>query len=447
MKTRYILFILPLLLLAGCKPNIDEFSPSKGNADFTKYVAFGDTWTTGFADASLYKSGQEFSFPNILADRFSFAGGGQFKQPLMVDDYGVGLGTGVPQPKLELAYRQDCLGDTLLLPGYANVAVDPANFAPIQNLGPFNNLSIPALKSIYIGVPGFAALNPYYARFASSAGAKVIDEIPLANGTFFTLWLGIYDILAYGILGGSGDPITPVAQFAGSLQAALAAFTANGAKGAVANIPDFTTSPFFRTIPYNLLAITDQTSVDQLNAGYAIVNQIIKNAGSTDTIHFAVGANPIVIQDASLPWGIRQIKSTEYVLLSLPQDSIKCRGWGSQKPVPPYYVLDEAEIANILSAIDSYNEQISTIVGQASGNAILVDMKSMMYQVDQGLVFDNVKISNTFASGNFYSIDGLNPTPIGNAVIVYYFIEAINEAFDANIPQVIVSDYPGVIFP
>jgi hypothetical protein len=36
---------------------------------------------------------------------------------------------------------------------------------------------------------------------------------------------------------------------------------------------------------------------------------------------------------------------------------------------------------------------------------------------------------------------------MGSAVIAFYFIEAINEAFGANIPQVIVSDYPGVALP
>ena len=94
MKKRNLIYIVPLLLLAACKPSIDEFVPSKGNADFSHYIAVGDSWTAGFADASLYKSGQENSFPNILARQFSLVGGGEFKQPLMVDDYGFGVATG-----------------------------------------------------------------------------------------------------------------------------------------------------------------------------------------------------------------------------------------------------------------------------------------------------------------------------------------------------------------
>ncbi len=137
MKKINLLYIVPLILLAACEPNIDEFTPSKGNADFTRYVAVGDSWTAGFADASLYLSGQQNSYPNILAGQFSFVGGGTFNQPLMLDDYGIGLATGSPEPKLEMGYITDCTLATSLGPVYANNG--EVNMA---NLG-----------SVYAGVP------------------------------------------------------------------------------------------------------------------------------------------------------------------------------------------------------------------------------------------------------------------------------------------------------
>ena len=446
MKKRNLLYIIPLILLAACKPNIDEFAPSKGNADFSSYIAVGDSWTSGFADASLYKSGQENSYANILAGQFAVVGGGTFKQPLMVDDIGFGLSTGVPLPKMVMGYRVDCKDATSLSPIYAGVPVDQANFASIAEGGPYNNIGLPGLKSIYMGVVGMASLHPYYKRFAPSPAATIIGEIPRVNAGFFTLWLGSYDILGYAIGGGNdpANPITPVAQFAGSTQATIAALTANGAKGAVASIPDVTDAAFFHTIPYNVLAL-DQATADLLNGAYAGLNQIIKGAGSTDTLLFVAGPNPIVIRDAILPWGMRQIKSTELVLLSLPQDSLKCAGWGSQKPVPVQYILDETEIAGILQATADYNAQIEQLI---SGTDIaLVDMYSIMKEMNSGLEFDNVSISPKFVTGNFYSTDGLNPSFRGSAVIAYYFIAAINAKFEAKIPQVIVSDYLGVTLP
>jgi hypothetical protein len=235
-----------------------------------------------------------------------------------------------------------------------------------------------------------------------------------------------------------------VETFTASLQATLATLTANGAKGVVANIPDVTEAPFFHTIPYNALPL-DETSAAQLNAGYAQLNMMIKSLGFTDTLVFTAGQNPLVIQDAALPWGMRQIKSDELVLLSLPQDSLKCGGWGSMKPVPANFILDAAEITAIRTAITSYNSAIS---GLATDNIVVVDMYSEIKRIyEEGVVFDNVNIGFKFVTGNFYSTDGLNPTPIGSAVLAYYFIDAINESFDAKIPQVIVSDYPGVKLP
>jgi hypothetical protein len=442
MKKIHLIYIVPLLVIAACKPSIDEFAPSKGNADFTSYVAVGDSWTAGLADAALYLSGQENSYPNILAGQFKKVGGGEFKQPLMLDDVGIGLSTGVPTPKMEMGFHQDCRGATNLVPGYVDAAVDLNNLANIASSGPFNNISTPGLKTFYMAVPGMATLNPYYGRFASNPANMILDEIPLVNGTFFTLWLGSYDALSNALSGGL-DPLTTVEIFTGSLQATLATLTANGAKGVIANVPDVLDAPFFHTIPYNALPL-DETSAAQLNAGYAQLNMLIKSMGSTDTIHFAAGQNALVIQDASLAWGMRQVKSDELVLLTLPQDSLKCGGWGSMKPIAAKFILDVNEIGAIETAIANYNTAISGLVSE---NIVLVDMYNVLKNMNEGFVFDNVKIGPKFVTGNFYSTDGVNPSPMGSAVVAYYFIEAINAGFDANIPQVIVSDYPAVKLP
>jgi hypothetical protein len=294
-----------------------------------------------------------------------------------------------------------------------------------------------------MGVAGLAQLNPYYHRFASAPANRIIDEIPLANGTFFTLWLGTYDVLSNAISGGT-DPLTALDVFFASYEGTLATLRANNARGVISSIPDVLDAPFFLTIPYNALPL-DQANADALNTGYAQLNMLIKSMGSDDTIHFTAGQNPLVIQDASLAWGMRQIHSDEFVLLSLPQDSLKCGGWGSMKPVPAQYILDFAEAANIRLYTSNYN---SFIAGKADDdNVVFVDMYTKLKALNEGVVFDNVNIGTKFVTGNFYSTDGLNPTPTGSAVLAYYFIEAINEAFSANIPQVIVSDYPGVALP
>src|SRR5690606_34379504 len=55
---------------------------SRGSLDLSKYVAVGNSLTAGYQDNGLYLEGQVYSYPNILANQFSFVGGGSFPQPL-----------------------------------------------------------------------------------------------------------------------------------------------------------------------------------------------------------------------------------------------------------------------------------------------------------------------------------------------------------------------------
>jgi hypothetical protein len=42
MKIKYLFIVIIGIFLAGCKPTIEEFTPSNGSADFSNYVAVGD---------------------------------------------------------------------------------------------------------------------------------------------------------------------------------------------------------------------------------------------------------------------------------------------------------------------------------------------------------------------------------------------------------------------
>src|SRR6185312_7949738 len=91
-----------LCLLAACKPNLKTNTPSKGSADFSRYVSVGNSLTAGYADGSLYRTGQENSYPERLSEQFKMVGGGSFKQPLMPGE------SGYPGPKLVLGLTTSC---------------------------------------------------------------------------------------------------------------------------------------------------------------------------------------------------------------------------------------------------------------------------------------------------------------------------------------------------
>jgi len=438
MKKIYILFTLIIIVFTACEPKIDDFTASNGDADFSRFVAIGNSLTSGYADGDLYKTAQLNSYPAIMAEMFESVNGGEFKQPMMKDDIGFGK-------RLVLGLSVSCNGDASLGPIPFNTTPSPENFASIAADGPYNNMGVPGAKTFHLLAPGYGVLNPYFGRFASSSTTTVMNDAMQIDPTFFSCWIGNNDLLTYAIAGGEADSITPQIVFEQAYGAILQTLTSNDAKGVIANLPDITAIPFFVTVPYNAVPL-EQEQADQLNAAYAAYN-----AGATayglDQINFAEGQNAMVIEDEAYAalGGIRQIKENELVLLSIPQDSIKCAGWGTIKPVPDEYVLDTDEILEIQNATTAFNQIIASYAEQF--NLAYVDMNSVLEDVKTGIKYDGIEFTATFVTGGVFSLDGVHLTPQGYAFTAQKFIEAINDKYNATIPYPSISEYPGVLFP
>ena len=304
------------------KPTPIEYT--SGSADFSNYVAVGNSLTAGFSDAALFIDGQTNSFPMMLASNFELAGGGTFNTPFMSDNLGGMTLMGQPVPEL---------GNRLIL-SFASGSPTPtpvsgSGSTEISNTltGSFNNMGVPGAKSYHLGAPGYGNVagvaaglaNPYFARFASSPTATVIGDAVAQNATFFSLWIGNNDILGYATEGGDGedqtgnlDPttygssdITDPNVFASVYDGLLQALTANGAEGVVANIPDVTTIPYFTTVPHNPLDPTNPDfgpQIPTLNATFAQLNGAFAFMGVPErSIEFSTtAASALVIRDDSL---------------------------------------------------------------------------------------------------------------------------------------------------
>lgn len=72
----YKILLGGLLAMTACKPEVHTPTPTAGKADFSKYIAVGDSQTAGYADGGLYLAGQENSFPAIIAGQLKAVGGG-----------------------------------------------------------------------------------------------------------------------------------------------------------------------------------------------------------------------------------------------------------------------------------------------------------------------------------------------------------------------------------
>jgi hypothetical protein len=431
--------------LASCSPEIEVPAADKGSLDLTNYVAIGNSITAGYADNALYHEAQLVAYPNLIAQQFKMAGGGEFRQP-MVSPYSVGMGS-AQNSRLVLAPAANCMGEISLLPMNIDQAPDMTVFTrSVAAEGPFNNMAVPGLKATTVVYPGYGNpangmgnYNPFFTRMtADPASASILSEAAAQNPTFFSLYIGNDDVMGYALSGGTTDAITPSAGspgvgFDASVDLTVGALMAGGAKGVIANIPEITTMPYFTTVPYNGLML-DAANAAALSAAYAPVG-----------ITFQEGYNGFIIEDAAHPAGFRQIQQGELILLSVPQDSIRCAGWGSMKAIPNKYVLSANEITSINDAITAYNSKLKAVAEQAG--LAFVDVNAFMNKVKTGFVYNGIGLSTQFVSGGAFSLDGVHLSPIGNALLANEFIRSINTRYSARIPQVDATRYKGIAFP
>jgi len=325
---KYIFFASALIFLTNCNdpedvdldPIIEEVLPNltAGSADFSNYVALGNSLTAGFTDGALFQASQENSLPNILSQKFALVGGGSFTQPLTNDNFG-GLalaGNRIQNPRLVFGGAGPVGLETII--GDLTVTTDIATNNPT---GPFSNLGVPGAKSFHLLAPGYGNVsnvalglaNPFFVRMTGSTpNASVLDLAVEQSPSFFSLWIGNNDVLGYATTGGDGtNPITPVngapgVGFDGSYGALIATLTAGGAQGIVANIPDVTSIPHFTTVPHNPLDPTNPDfgpQIPTLNGIFGQLNQVYAFLGVPErAIEFSTtAASEVVIQDETLP--------------------------------------------------------------------------------------------------------------------------------------------------
>jgi len=434
---KIITLAITTTVVVSCKPKFDVPDPDNGNIDVSNYVALGSSMTAGYSNGALYYDAQQNSYANILAEQFKLIGGGEFKIP-NVSQSSIGMGNANNAPSI-LGNRTDCQGVVSLGPVKIATQGDASVFTNIySSQGSFNNMAVPDAKVIDMEVNGYA--NPFYQRMSSSASSSILSDAIAKNPTFFSVNLGLQDVLKYTLKGGASDSITPIAGtigvgFEASINNVIDKLMANGAKGVVTNIPSIKTMAYFNTIAWNALKL-DAATATNLSNFYA----------NLDSTKFYEGDNGFIIMDSNNPFlGFRQAVAGEYILLNVPLDSIKCHKWGSLIPIPDRYSLTLSEINAIETAITNYNTILRNIA--SSKGLAFVDVNAFFSKVKSGFIYNGVTVNAAFVSGGAYSLDGLNLTARGNALLANEFIKAINSTYQSSIPEVDAMRYPAVTFP
>jgi hypothetical protein len=511
MKKLYISTLAATLLLAvSCKTDFENSTEdvvvTSGDANFSKYVALGNSLTSGYRDGTLYIDGQNESYPSMLAKQMMLAGGGEFKQPMMPNNTG-GFSN-------LLSASGAVLYPGKLMLKVVNGALSPQYSAPAATLdnitsgGPYQNMGVPGAKSFHLLAPGYGnpagvslgLANPYFARFASSASASVLGDAVAQKPTFFSLWIGANDVLSYASSGGMGvdqkgntnpatygsNDISDPNVVAGSIKNILDGLKAAGTtKGVISNIPYVSSVPYFTTVPYNpLTPAALGANLATLNTSlYGPLKQALTAFGAGTRINLlsSTSANPVLIKDTSLAnlsaqltaaltpslglatatafgqiYGqARQATAEDYVLLTAssviasvnPNAPAAINVNGVSFPLDNQYVLTKTEAALVTAATDAYNTAITGLASQYG--LALVDSKAKMIELNSmsGIQWDGVKYNAKFVTGGAFSLDGVHPTGRGYAIIANEFLKAINMKYKSNLPMISPNSYTGVTFP
>ena len=439
MKTlkRYLYITLGLIWLAACKPEINTPKATHGSADFSKFIAVGNSLTAGYADGGLYLQGQLNSYPSIIAQQMLAVGGGPFSQPLFSTAQANGSGylqlTGFNAdgtPNTTPVTTNLGIRGFLNVPGFGNVTLYT------KYTGANNNYGVPGIKLLDITYAPYGNLNGYFERLlpgdSPTNTTTYLQYITAQPFTFFSNWLGNNDVLLYATSGGAGDVITDPSTFAALNTLLIGTLTANGAKGVVATIPDVTSVPYFTTITEGAILASVQKANPTVTGLY--INALV--SGTTYAPRLATSSDLIVLTFPTSMIG--QPVTTPYG--SLPY------GLTPYTPIDNQYVLDQNEVALAETAISAYN---TTIVATANAKGLAIfDAYAFLNNIKQnGLVTDGISLNSNYISGGLFSLDGVHLTPRGYAIVANEFIKAINSKYGSNIPLADVAGYSGVKFP
>ncbi|MBV8389195.1 MAG: G-D-S-L family lipolytic protein [Mucilaginibacter sp.] len=433
----YIYIIAGLVWLSACKPSIETPKPSKGSADFSRYIALGNSLTAGYADGGLYLAGQMVSYPSIIGKQMQSVGGGVFNQPLFDPSQANGSGylqlTGFNADGTPItAPITSNLAITGIqpIPGFGNVTLYAKYTGDIENYG------VPGIKLLHITYAPYGNLNGFYERMLPGAegthATTYLNFVTSKPFTFFSNWLGNNDALSYATSGGAGDVLTDKATFAGLYNLLIGTLTANGAKGVVATVPDVTSVPYFNTVTVGAVLGAVQKVNPQVQALY--INALV--SGTTYAPRPATAKDLIVLTFPTSKIGVP---------ISTPYGNLPY-GLTPYTPIDNQYVLDANEVALTQDYVQSYNATIKSIA--ASKGLALFDAYTFLNNVKlYGIAEDGINMNSNYISGGIFSLDGIHLTPRGYAIVANEFIKAINAKYGSSIPLTDVSSYSGIKFP
>jgi lysophospholipase L1-like esterase len=410
MKLRKIVALVSILTLLA----VPSFA-ARGRADFSKFVAIGDSYGAGYANNGLNERHQNWSWPAVVARQVGYrlcspndtAASNCFSQALVSYP---GL-----QPELTLLNLQGGIG---LAPGQGAALMSTWG-------APYNNLAVPGANvADTLNATGAPAQNNPVATLILRGLGTQVQQALVQQPTFIAVWIGGNDFLGAATQG-QPSRLTPAADFRTSYERLLDTLIA-GAPDAgmvVGNLPtNIAGTAYFNTVP-----------------------RVLVNPATRQPI-LGPDGNPIPLI-ADLGGGtIGPLPAGSFV--ALPAASKIATGFGippTLASIPPFNqlpnvgrplldtdVVTPTEATAILARVAEYNTIINNAA--AARNIPVADIAGLFNRLTPGFQLGPVALNGSFVSGGFFSLDGVHLTDLGYMLFANEFIRAINQGYDTEIP-------------
>ncbi|HVS33032.1 MAG TPA: SGNH/GDSL hydrolase family protein [Thermoanaerobaculia bacterium] len=383
---------------------------ARGQADFTRFVALGDSYGAGVSNASINERHQAFSWPAILARQ---ANAPDFVQPLVSFP---GLG-----PELQLL-------NVLSFPPVIQPAAGSGQPLLLNFPRPYNNLSVPgaAVQDMTRITGASPNVGPSAAQFILRGLGTPVQQALAQQPTFVAVWIGGNDLLG-AVLSGTPDALTPTDSFRTAYNAMLDQLVA-GAPGAgmiVGNLP------------------TNPNALPLLNT----VPPFIVDPATRQPV-LGPDGQPIFFIYESGPGLVAQLPPGSVVLL--PAAARLASGVGippTLRNVPPFNLLPNvgtplsgAEVLtpDELAAIGARAAEYNGVIQQAAQQRDIpvADIKGLFdrFATPGGMRVGPFTFSPAYITGGLFSFDGFHLTDIGYMFFANEYIRTINREFDTAIP-------------
>ncbi|HEX8619897.1 MAG TPA: SGNH/GDSL hydrolase family protein [Thermoanaerobaculia bacterium] len=395
---------------------------ARGSANFSNFVALGDSYGAGFTGGSLNERHQVWSWPAVIARQVGLtlcapgaaANSGCFAQPL-VSYPGIGpelqLNSVVPSPVIAPAAGQ---GQPLLL-----------NFAR-----PYNNLSIPgATVGALLTLKGSEPQTPgeptavSMGRFILRGLGTPVEQAIAQHPTFIALWIGGNDYLSV-MFSGNPATITSAADFRVRYETLLSALVAGAPQAGmvVGNLP-IAIPPYLRLVPAFLVdPATGQPVMVGGNRVYFMVDN--GHGGQTPiapTTLIPLQTRAKLAQGYGLPAAFKNIP---------PFNALPHVG----EPLSQDDVITQEEIQLVFARVAEYN----AIIQQAASSRDIpvADINGLFNRVSspQGVKLGPITVTGAPVTGGFFGLDFFHLTDLGYLMFANEYIRTINFNYGSEIP-------------